>query len=394
LICEQARGEAFEYARRCFAPPFPLLTRIPGGGRSLRVHPPSFCVSFFAMVLRKGGEAFEYTRRRFAFPFLRWCCGRGAKPSSTPATVLRPPSSSGVLREGAKPSSTSAVVLRPPFPANRIGFVLAGFFGCTLVSCMGFFRCRCHHTKFTKNSTKTRKRKNRLDGTHIVPSPVPHTKFSKINEIHKKGGQGREVVTPLARAPPGAKPSSTSEVVLRPPSLSLRESPGGGEAFEYIRSRFAFPFLRWCCGRGAKPSSTLAVVLRPRFVWVCCRRGRFPPPPCASPLGRSLRVNPRSFSSSSPPCASPGAKPSSTSAVVLRFLFCDGAAEGGRSLRVHPQSFFAPLPSPKASHPGAKPSSTPAVVLRPPSSSGVLREGAFYSPLARAGWTRNADDLS
>jgi len=68
---------------------------------------------------------------------------------------------------------------------------------------------RIHHTKFTKkrkskicsaevvrvprptrNSTKTRKRKNRLDGTHVIPSPVPHTKFSKINEIHEKGGQG------------------------------------------------------------------------------------------------------------------------------------------------------------------------------------------------------------
>ena len=49
-----------------------------GRGRSLQVHPRSFCVSFFAMVLRKGGEAFEYTRGRFA-----------------------PPLCVGVLREGA-----------------------------------------------------------------------------------------------------------------------------------------------------------------------------------------------------------------------------------------------------------------------------------------------------
>ena len=27
----------------------------------------------------------------------------------------------------------------PPFPANRIGFAQAGFFGCTSVLCMGFF---------------------------------------------------------------------------------------------------------------------------------------------------------------------------------------------------------------------------------------------------------------
>ncbi len=27
----------------------------------------------------------------------------------------------------------------PPFPANRIGFAQAGFFGCTSVSCKGFF---------------------------------------------------------------------------------------------------------------------------------------------------------------------------------------------------------------------------------------------------------------
>jgi len=50
-----------------------------------------------------------------------------------------------------------------------------------------------HHTKFTKTSTKTRKRKNQLDGTHVVPSPVPLTKFSKINEIHEKGDRGGRI---------------------------------------------------------------------------------------------------------------------------------------------------------------------------------------------------------
>ena len=27
-------------------------------------------------------------------------------------------------------------------------------------------------------------------GVQIVPSPVPHTKFAKINEIHEKGDRG------------------------------------------------------------------------------------------------------------------------------------------------------------------------------------------------------------
>jgi len=28
--------------------------------------------------------------------------------------------------------------------------------------------------------------------THIVPSPVPHTKATKINEMHEKGDRGGE----------------------------------------------------------------------------------------------------------------------------------------------------------------------------------------------------------
>ena len=47
-----------------------------------------------------------------------------------------------------------------------------------------------HHTKFTKKPTKTRKRKNQLDGTQLEPSPVPHTKLTKINEMHEKGDRG------------------------------------------------------------------------------------------------------------------------------------------------------------------------------------------------------------
>jgi hypothetical protein len=55
---------------------------------------------------------------------------------------------------------------------------------------MGFFRCKHHHTKFTKKSKKTRKINNWLDGTQVVSSPVPHAKFSKINEMHEKADRG------------------------------------------------------------------------------------------------------------------------------------------------------------------------------------------------------------
>jgi len=58
-----------------------------------------------------GGEAFEYTRRRFA----------------------------------------------PPFPADRIGFVQAGFFGCTSVSCKGFFLMTVSSHGKHRNHTETRK---------------------------------------------------------------------------------------------------------------------------------------------------------------------------------------------------------------------------------------------
>jgi len=32
-----------------------------------------------------------------------------------------------------------------------------------------------------------------LDDLHVLPSPVPHTKLSKINEIHEKGDRGGRI---------------------------------------------------------------------------------------------------------------------------------------------------------------------------------------------------------
>ncbi len=41
--------------------------------------------------------------------------------------------------------------------------------------------------------TKTRKGKNPVGWTPCSTSPVPHTKLSKINEIHEKGDRGRRM---------------------------------------------------------------------------------------------------------------------------------------------------------------------------------------------------------
>ena len=76
------------------------------------------------------GEAFEYVRRRIAPPFFRVYCGKGAlssppyasqgaKPSSTPAIVLRPLFSSGVLRKRGEASAYTRRRIAPPI-----------FFGC------------------------------------------------------------------------------------------------------------------------------------------------------------------------------------------------------------------------------------------------------------------------
>ena len=155
--------------------------------------------------LANQGRAFSYTRHRFSPPFspLRRasegrrpesesksliCEPQGAKPPRTPAVVLRPLFSSGVLRKrgaasayphASKRGSKSRVGeqvdrlanqgrafgytlrrLSPPTLENRIEFVQVGFFGRTLVSCTGFFGCKHHHTKFTKIITKTRKKEN------------------------------------------------------------------------------------------------------------------------------------------------------------------------------------------------------------------------------------------
>ncbi len=119
---------------------------------------------------------------RWGYPLCRFC-SQGAKPPRTPTVVLRPlspppPCASGLdaergrpqlsksidlrLPAGAKPPHTPAIVYRPPTLRNRIEFVQVGFFGCTLVSCTGFFGCKHHHTKFTKIITKTRKKENSI----------------------------------------------------------------------------------------------------------------------------------------------------------------------------------------------------------------------------------------
>jgi len=72
-----------------------------------------------------GGEAFEYTRGRFAPPFSSGVLREGAFSSSS---IKRDRGRS--LR--VRPRSISA-----PLPSvSRIEFVQAGFFGCTSISCM------------------------------------------------------------------------------------------------------------------------------------------------------------------------------------------------------------------------------------------------------------------
>ena len=44
--------------------------------------------------------------------------------------------------------------------------------------------------KTRKSHRNTENKKNRLDGTHVVPSPVPHTEPTEINGIHEKGDRG------------------------------------------------------------------------------------------------------------------------------------------------------------------------------------------------------------
>jgi len=49
----------------------------------------------------------------------------------------------------------------------------------------------CIITRKTRKSHRnTENIKNRLDGTHVVSSPVPHTEPTEINGIHEKGDRG------------------------------------------------------------------------------------------------------------------------------------------------------------------------------------------------------------
>ena len=144
-----------------------------------------------------------------------------------------------------------------------------------------------------KSHRNTENIKNRLDGTHVVPSPSPTRNPRKSTEFTKRG-------------------TGAEKWML----FSFIWGAGGGEAFKYTRGRFAFPFLRRCCGRGAKPSSTPAVVLRP------------PSPPLARAWGEAFEYARGRF--------------------AFPFFFgC--AAGGGVFLLLH------------KARPGEKPSSTPAV---------------------------------
>ena len=185
--------------------------------------------------------------------------------------------------------------------------------------------------------------------------------------------------------------------------LFLHKASQGGEAFEYARRRFSPPFFFGCATKGAKPSSTPIIVFRPLFFFGCAAGGGvFLFLHKASQGGEAFEYARSRFA---PPfffgCATEGAKPSSTPAVVFRPPSSSGVLRKGRSLRVRPSSFFAPFFSSGVLREGAfssssikrargaKPSSTPAVVLRPPSSSGVLRKGrslrvhprSFFAPL-------------
>ena len=69
--------------------------------------------------------------------------------------------------------------------------MLSFFPGCTSVSCTVFFLMSAFITRNTrKTHENTKKKKSSWMGLHVVPSPVPHTKLSKINEMHEKGDRG------------------------------------------------------------------------------------------------------------------------------------------------------------------------------------------------------------
>ncbi|MPM05813.1 hypothetical protein SDC9_52108 [bioreactor metagenome] len=201
---------------------------------------------------------------------------------------------------GAKPSSTPAVVLHPPFRRTESDLFKRDSLDVTL-----------HHTKFTKNFTKTRKKKNQLgvDPYRTLPRP-PHKskicsaevgRFQRPTRPHKKAQTRKPSVcsaevgrfqrpTRQRKSPKGGqgrrdgrssffKEESELFFLSRGAGGRLRRGARRGgnilfadatavgrEAFEYARRRMSPLFLRVCCVReGAKPSSTHAVVLRPPF---------------------------------------------------------------------------------------------------------------------------------
>ena len=56
--------------------------------------------------------------------------------------------------------------------------------------CGTLFDGRIITRKTQKSHRNTENIKNRLDETHVVPSPVPHTEPTEINGIHEKGDRG------------------------------------------------------------------------------------------------------------------------------------------------------------------------------------------------------------
>ena len=114
--------------------------------------------------------AFQIVRRCFSPP--------GAKPSSTPAVVFRPHYVRVYCRRGVEKSSSEPGITVMNF-WMYFGFVSGILFDGRII------------TRKTRNSHRnTENKKNRLDGTHIIPSPVPHTEPTEINGIHEKGDRG------------------------------------------------------------------------------------------------------------------------------------------------------------------------------------------------------------
>ena len=66
------------------------------------------------------------------------------------------------------------------------------FFYFIMVSCTGFFRVVPLITRNSRKTHENTKNKYLLGGPLNYP-PVPHTKSTKINEIHEKGDRGRSI---------------------------------------------------------------------------------------------------------------------------------------------------------------------------------------------------------